>query len=267
MYIYILLILQCFRNGLMNEILNLKEKIVGGRPCSNETYSFVVSMRNHSNRHFCSGSLLNARWVITAAHCCQFTQVSVVIGKGTIGQVRRYVTRSFVHPSAIGLSDDIALLLLNKPVYESKFVSYIEIPEKAINGEIKPWCATVLVVGWIKGRTVRCVDLPVISRNECLRYYHPFVFSNTMCTLSKEFKDACQGDSGGPVLCKNNGVLIGIVSFGRGCGEPDGPGVHTRVDRYLGFIFRTVSDNNAYKNNCTVFIVVLHSLLINMLLT
>ncbi|GBM62104.1 hypothetical protein AVEN_87692-1, partial [Araneus ventricosus] len=49
-------------------------------------------------------------------------------------------------------------------------------------------------------------------------------------------KDACQSDSGGPLMYKNTDydfpvgvgterwILVGIVSFGYRCGEPEFPG-------------------------------------------
>ena len=48
-----------------------------------------------------------------------------------------------------------------------------------------------------------------------------------------------QGDTGGPLQCEDDEgrmYLVGITSFGYGCGRPNYPGVYTRVFEYLDFI-------------------------------
>jgi secreted trypsin-like serine protease len=46
--------------------------------------------------------------------------------------------------------------------------------------------------------------------------------------VTRSFKNI-PGDSGGPMKRLSDGVLIGIVSWGYGCAEPNYPGVYANV--------------------------------------
>ena len=47
-----------------------KKRIVGGTKVGVGSYPWQVSLWNtRSNKHFCGGSLVAERWVVTAAHC------------------------------------------------------------------------------------------------------------------------------------------------------------------------------------------------------
>lgn len=47
-------------------------------------------------------------------------------------------------------------------------------------------------------------------------------------------KDACQGDSGGPAVLDHK--LVGIVSWGEGCGNPNYPGVYTKISSIFNWL-------------------------------
>ncbi|KAI8043954.1 hypothetical protein M5D96_000102, partial [Drosophila gunungcola] len=102
------------------------------------------------------------------------------------------------------------------------------------------------VVGW--GRTseggelpsiVNQVKVPIMSITECRnqKYKSTRITSSMLCA-GRPSMDSCQGDSGGPLLL-SNGVkyfIVGIVSWGVGCGRDGYPGVYSRVSKFIPWI-------------------------------
>lgn len=59
------------------------------------------------------------------------------------------------------------------------------------------------------------------------------------CTLVLKSRSApSQGDSGGPLVCQRNGThyVVGVVSWGDGCGKKYKPGVYANVGKFVDWI-------------------------------
>jgi trypsin len=80
------------------------------------------------------------------------------------------------------------------------------------------------------------VVVPVVGRETCSAQYGLAMPSDMICAgLQEGGKDSCQGDSGGP-LVDDDGTLVGLVSWGKGCALPNFPGVYANVGNLVEFI-------------------------------
>lgn len=77
-------------------------------------------------------------------------------------------------------------------------------------------------------KKLRSVLMPIVNRKVCEKAYKPGpVILESMVCAGAEGKDTCFGDSGGPLAV--DGKLVGVVSFGLGCGDGKYPGVYTSI--------------------------------------
>ncbi|XP_042610451.1 trypsin-3-like [Cyprinus carpio] len=224
------------------------DEIIGGYECKPHSQPWQAYLVD--NKFSCGGSLINERWVVSAAHC-RFSLDRLLVHLGRHNLKTNENTEQNIKVEKIipfpkyndsPKNNDIMLIKLKKPVTLNEYVKPIRLPEK---------CPSVgekcLVSGW--GRTaagsasvLQCLNLPVLSKETCKSVYGEIITENMFCAgFFNGGKDACQGDSGGPVVC--GGQLKGVVSFGVNCDEPNYPGVYTEVCRYTEWIKSTIAKN------------------------
>ncbi|KAH9396279.1 Transmembrane protease serine 11D [Tyrophagus putrescentiae] len=92
--------------------------------------------------------------------------------------------------------------------------------------------------------TLQTVKLPIIANAQCQKMFadaghFKFIRDSFLCAgYPQGGKDSCEGDSGGPLMIEKNGVwtLVGTVSHGIKCAEPNMPGVYMKTFAYLDWI-------------------------------
>ncbi|XP_047657096.1 CUB and peptidase domain-containing protein 2-like [Tachysurus fulvidraco] len=239
----------------------LNNKIVGGADASPGSWPWQVSIQSGGS-HFCGGSLINANWVLSAAHCFQSSSTSgitIKLGMESLeltnsNQQQRSASSIIINQNydSTTKDNDIALVQLSSSV---TFNNYIQPVCLAASSSSFPAGTEVWVTGWgtiasevslPSPQTLQEVQVPIVSNSDCATKYSS-ITDNMLCAgLAQGGKDSCQGDSGGPLVVKRNGVWVqaGIVSFGHGCALPNIPGVYTRVSQYQDWINSNIGSNN-----------------------
>ncbi|XP_053446576.1 transmembrane protease serine 11B-like isoform X2 [Nycticebus coucang] len=248
---YEMLANNCCGRRVTNSIV-AGNKVVNGKDALAGVWPWQASLQREG-RHRCGASLVSSRWLLSAAHCFQRASNSEdwTVHFGNVEKnphMIRKVQNIILHEnySNFAYHDDIALVQLAEDVPFTKFVRSICLPDANLELSEND---SVVVTGW--GALSQNGSFPDILQqaflkiidNESCNAPHALsglVDKTMLCAgfMSGE-ADACQNDSGGPLAypdSRNIWHLVGIVSWGHGCGQENKPGVYTRVTSYRHWI-------------------------------
>lgn len=222
-------------------------RIVNGTNAAPGQFPFQISLQYDGN-HFCGGTILNSRWILTAAHCVEEViaeDLTVLAGTNVLssGGERRRVLQYAIHPSYNPenyYENDIAVLELQTALSMTGHIAVVTLPSQS---QVTPGGVTSTVIGWgylftggPASNTLQMVNLQTYSDEACQRVLPGYVtFRNICAGVPGGGKGHCGGDSGGPLIVNN--YQAGIVSWSvKPCAQAPYPGVYTEVAHYVNWI-------------------------------
>ncbi|XP_064090215.1 trypsin-1-like [Macrobrachium nipponense] len=242
-------------------VVNRNARIVGGVVTELYEYPWQAAITSKtSNQPFCGASIIASEWILTASHCVYGTMpdsINIVVGEydwslpDETNEVVYTVSAIHRHPQfdTSTFDNDLALLKLSQPIAfpSDNKIAPICLPPPSllyenVSATVTGW--GTLSSGGPQPTMLYEVVVPTMTNAKCNTLLSNQVTANMICAgIDAGGVDSCQGDSGGPMVTNSQSgtymELIGVVSWGYGCAEPNKPGVYARVNKFLTWINST----------------------------
>lgn len=259
--------------------VDFQDRIVGGQRTALDEFPWtgLIQYRKPSGLYgfHCGASLINSRYVVTAAHCIKaiprgWEVTGVRLGEWDLDNqidcqednncadapvdmgVERIIVHEDYNPQNKAQYNDIALIRFTRDVTYSSFISPVCLPIASAQRNKNNVGTRGVATGWGRTETASAsnvklkVELQIQDLQSCSNTYRPsgvILRDTQLCAGGVRGQDTCSGDSGGPLtkLDRANNFLYGIVSFGPNkCGTKGVPGVYTSVAKYVDWIERNI---------------------------
>ena len=256
-----------FRKAVSDYLAGTQDKIMTGKDAPPGAFPWQVSLGvaqvpDPFNAHFCGGSLIAPRWVLTAAHCVYGVQAEdILVSAGTLRLTpsanRHSVQRVLVYENfgPQNLWHDIALIQLTESLPTNAAIRPVGLVEQteSINGADGK---QVTLTGWgiseadgTRVRALQYLEFPVVAQETCNRTfgYGGQVTDAMLCAgFVQGGAGSCKGDSGGGLILDHGqeARLLGVYSWGAGCALPNKVGVYGRVAAHRAWIDRCMRAPN-----------------------
>uniref|UniRef100_A0A182TA25 Peptidase S1 domain-containing protein n=1 Tax=Anopheles maculatus TaxID=74869 RepID=A0A182TA25_9DIPT len=252
-------------NGLNTTIrVNAEDR---PKPVESVPPSTTPTVCAHESKFNCSGTLIAAQYVLTAASCVDdieaWKNLTVRLGEWDLESSvdcilspesdelvcadPSYdvpVAQVILHESYTGRRNDIALLKLSHPVQYNDWVFPICLPESPVLNETASYGAA----GWNQNtcgsRYKQVTEHYPLNQTACQRYVPSVagISYNFVCAVSSE---QTIGDAGGGLTALRTTIrdprrpvyeVVGVLSSLSSCANFDGVSVYTRVGQYVDWI-------------------------------